>query len=257
MGNPNIIFNVQRVFRYKIIIEYIGTNLSGWQRQGNSLSVQEILERAINKFSHMQVMLCAAGRTDAGVHATGQVAHFDLDKQFEQHKIIAAINHFTKPYLIGVKECSLVDESFHARFNAVQRHYLYRIINRTAKIVIDQDRAWWIKQPLDVIAMQQATPYLIGKHDFSSFRAKYCQAKSPVKTLSKIEIIQENEEIKFYLSAPSFLHHMVRNIIGTLVQIGLKQYPVEHIKSVLESKNRDNAGITAPACGLYFTRVDY
>lgn len=245
------------MYRYKITIEYLGTNIAGWQRQSEVISIQQILEEAIFKFSGEHVTLFASGRTDAGVHAFGQVAHFDLSKYLEPHNIITAINYFVRPYAVGVWECELASGNFHARFSAIARHYVYKIINRPYPAVIDLNRAWWISATLDVAAMQQAATYLLGKHDFTSFRASSCQSKSPIKTLTKLDIIKEDESIKLYLSAPSFLHHMVRNIVGSLVLVGKNVWQAEEIKKVLEAKDRKAAGPTAPACGLYFIKADY
>jgi len=245
------------MYRYKISIEYLGTNLAGWQRQSGVISVQQILEEAIYKFSGEQVTLFASGRTDAGVHAIAQIAHFDLPKCLEPYKIIRAINHFARPYAVGIWDCELVDNNFHARFSAIARHYVYRILNRPYPSVINHDRVWWVSLPLDVAAMQKSSFYLLGQHDFTSFRASLCQSKSPIKTLTKLNIVKENEEIKLYFSAPSFLHHMVRNIVGSLVLVGKNVWQPEQMKKALEAKDRKAAGPTAPACGLYFMNTDY
>ena len=168
-----------------------------------------------------------------------------------------AINHFVRSYNIGIVACTLVDKDFHARFSATERHYVYKIINRSGQVVIDLERAWWIRKPLDVEAMRQGSLHLIGHHDFSSFRARHCQAKSPMKTLSKLIVEQEGEEIRLYLSAPSFLHNMVRNIVGSLVLVGRNIWQENDIKKVLDAKKRECAGAKAPACGLYFLKTDY
>lgn len=245
------------MYRYKITIEYLGTNLAGWQRQSEVISVQQILEEAIYKFSGEPATLFGSGRTDAGVHAIGQVAHFDLSKYLEPYKIIRAINYFTRPYKVRVWDCELAPNNFHARFSAVARHYVYRILNRPYPSVIDLDRVWWISVPLDVSAMQKSCNCLLGKHDFTSFRAGSCQSKFPIKTLTKLDIIKENKEIKLYFSAPSFLHHMVRNIVGSLVLVGKNIWQPEQMQQVLEAKDRRVAGPTSPACGLYFIKPNY
>lgn len=245
------------MYRYKITIEYIGTNLSGWQRQSEAISVQQILEEAIYKFSGERVTLYGSGRTDAGVHAIAQIAHFNISKYIEPYKIINAINYFVRPYTVGVYDCELVDDNFHARFSATARHYIYRILNRPYPSVINFDRVWWVSLPLDISAMRESSKYLLGKHDFTSFRAISCQSKSPIKTLTKLDIIEDSEEIKLYFSAPSFLHHMVRNIVGSLVLVGKNVWQPEHIQEVLEKKDRKLAGPTAPASGLYFLKIDY
>lgn len=243
--------------RYKIEIEYIGTNFYGWQRQASGISIQALIENAIFQFSQETVQVYGSGRTDSGVHALGQVAHFDLDATFMSHNVINGINYYLKPNLIAIQKCEIVSTDFHARFSAKKRHYMYRIINRKGKLIIDQDRAWSIKPPLDLNAMIAASKHLIGNHDFSSFRAARCQAKSPIKTLEQISFEQNGQEINIYFSAPSFLHHMVRNITGTLVNVGLGKIAVIDVKNILEAKDRVIACATAPACGLYFTHVEY
>ncbi|MBP7189932.1 MAG: tRNA pseudouridine(38-40) synthase TruA [Rickettsiaceae bacterium] len=242
--------------RYKATIEYLGTGLSGFQTQANAPSVQEFIESSIEKFSHEKVTIYAAGRTDAGVHAYGQVIHFDLEKHIEPHIALRALNHFLKPN-ISVISCEIAEEDFHARFSAKKRHYLYRILNRESDSAIDQNRIWHVKHPLDVSAMIKASEYLIGMHDFTSFRCSACQAKSPVKTISKIDISKVEDEVHFRISAPSFLHNMVRNIVGTLVMVGTSKWKIEDVKTALEAKDRRAAGPTAPAHGLYFMKVDY
>jgi tRNA pseudouridine38-40 synthase len=245
-------------YRYKLKIEYLGTGLSGWQRQNEVPSIQQILENAIHKFSNESAVLYGAGRTDAGVHALGQVAHFDLEKYYDPYRIMEAINFFVRPHAIVVIDCVLVDSNFHARFSAIARHYIYRIINRPGGLVIDNDRAWWIKKLyIDIGLMEEASSHLIGNHDFTSFRSKSCQAKSPIKTLSQLRIEKNCEEIRFYLSAPSFLHHMVRNIVGSLVLVGVNKWKPHDIKRAMDAKCRTAAGVKAPACGLYFAKVDY
>ncbi|MDF2965005.1 MAG: truA [Rickettsiaceae bacterium] len=243
--------------RYKIIVEYVGTNFCGWQRQASGLSVQGLLEEAISKFTNEQVTVTGAGRTDAGVHAIGQVAHFDLVKDFTPYTVLRAINHFLNPNLIAVQECEIVSEDFHARFSAKRRHYMYRIINREGKLIIDVDRAWQVRQLLDLNKMQQAAHYLIGEHDFTSFRTVHCQARSPIKTIERIELEKNYNEIRLHISAPSFLHHMVRNIVGALVKVGVGLLQPEGIKDILLAKDRSKAPPTAPAHGLYFTKIEY
>lgn len=243
--------------RYKITIEYFGTNLGGWQKQAHSPSVQELIETSIYKFSNEEVTLHAAGRTDAGVHAFGQVAHFDLVKSPLAFTVMQAVNNYLRPYLIVITSCEVVHEDFHARFSAKKRHYLYRIGNRGSEIAIERGRIWNIYRPLDLEAMQKGAGYLIGNHDFTSFRATGCQSKSPIKTLDKLEINKVGDEIHFNLTAASFLHHMVRNIVGTLSLVGQGKWRPNDIKIALSKLKREAAGPTAPACGLYFVKVDY
>ncbi len=244
-------------YRYRVTVEYLGTAFVGWQKQAAAASVQQILEDGIYEFSGERVTVYGAGRTDAGVHALGQVAHFDLVKYRDPYKVMYAINHFIRAYDVGIIDCALVEENFHARFSAKARHYIYRIINRPGQVVIDYNRAWWIRRPLDIEEMNKGAAYLIGHHDFSSFRSKFCQAQSPVKTLTKLIITQKDEEVRFYFAAPSFLHNMVRNIVGSLVLVGHHTWAAENIKRVLEDKKRESAGVKAPACGLYLLQVDY
>lgn len=242
--------------RYKAIIEYLGTGLAGFQTQANAPSVQQTIESSIEKFSHEKVTIYAAGRTDAGVHAYGQVIHFDLEKHIEPHIVTRALNHFLKPNISTIS-CEIVGEDFHARFSAKKRHYLYRILNRESHSAIHSGQLWHVRHPLDIKSMSEASKYLIGMHDFTSFRCSSCQAKSPVKTLTNIEISSTMEEVQIGVSAPSFLHNMVRNIVGTLVMVGTSKWKPEDVKTALEAKDRSAAGPTAPAHGLYFMKVDY
>ena len=192
-----------------------------------------------------------------GVHALGQVAHFDLEKHYTLKEIHGAINYFLKPNKIIVIDCMEVDQEFHARFSALKRHYQYIILNRKAASVLDSNRMWHIRDELNIEAIEQAANHLIGKHDFTSFRALHCQALSPIKTIDEIKIFKSEERIFFNLKATSFLHHMVRNIVGSLALVGNGKWQPDHIAKVLQAKNRIYAGPTAPACGLYFVKVDY
>lgn len=242
--------------RYKIIIEYDGTPFHGWQRQKTAQSVQEELEKAIFKFSGEKIDTFAAGRTDAGVHATGQVVHFDIEGDFPDVTIRKAINfHINKS--ISVLHADKVSDEFHARFSAKRRFYVYRIINRQSHLTINKNRAWRVYTPLDVNKMREAAGSLIGENDFTSFRASECQSVNPIKTLDEIRIEQDDSEISFYVSAKSFLHHQVRNIVGTLSLVGLRKIEPSDIQNILDAKDRKAAGPTAPACGLYLTKIEY
>jgi tRNA pseudouridine38-40 synthase len=243
--------------KYKITIEYLGTAFSGWQRQNNAISVQQILEDSIYKLTAEKTILYVAGRTDAGVHAIGQVAHFTLKKNIEPFILQRAINHLSRPYPISIIESVRIDDDFHARFSSIKRHYIYRIINRSSKLVLNLGRAWHITQKLNIESMQLASTYLIGKHDFTSFRGSGCMANSPIRTLSHINIIKNNDEIIFEVSAQSFLYHMVRNIVGSLVYVGIGKWSPEHIQTILKAKSRSSAGPTAPPDGLYFLKSEY
>lgn len=245
--------------RYKITVEYDGTKLLGWQKQLDGPSAQEYLEKAAEAFLCRPTEISGAGRTDAGVHALGQVAHFDTEKKMPLFRMREAFNAHLKIMeapvaVINVEE---VSPDFHARFSAVGRGYIYRILNRRAPSALDKDRSWWVPVPLDVSKMQEAAQYLLGNHDFTSFRAAACQAKSPVKTLDKLEISQNGEEIHFCVEARSFLHHQVRNFVGTLKMVGDGHLQPNDVKRILDARDRSQAGITAPACGLYLNRVMY
>lgn len=243
--------------RYKITTEYEGTGISGWQFQNNGNSIQQYLEEAILKFSKEQVTVHGSGRTDAGVHALAQIAHFDLEKEYQVHVIQRGINHFLKPNKIIIINCEIVDNEFHARFSAKKRHYQYIVLNRLVPSVLLENKAWHVKEKLDVNKMQEAANLLLGLHDFTSFRATHCQALSPVKTIDEIKIESQDDKIIFYLKAPSFLHHMVRNIVGTLVLVGKGKWQVQDVAKALAAKDRKASGPTAPAQGLYFVKVQY
>lgn len=321
--------------RYKIVIEYDGTGLLGWQKQLDGPSVQEYIETAIYNFSKKQIsfdkqtkefrfisgkysdasnidtydqshgilseakndfnmtsenkersteaertlevcehlgiefgnqspdkpifVVYGSGRTDTGVHALGQAAHFDLDTEISEYKLKEAINaHLRKLKAnVSILDVEKVNDEFHARFDAKRRSYLYRILNRRAPSPLNKNRVWHVNQALDVEKMKEGAKYLIGRHDFTSFRATACQAKSPIKTLERIEISQKGNEIEFYVEGISFLHHQVRNIVGTLKEVGDGTLTPEDIKKILEAKDRTQAGITAPACGLYFNQIWY
>lgn len=242
--------------RYKITIEYDGTDYCGWQRQ-DALSIQECVEKAIYAFSGEEVLVTACGRTDAGVHAYGQVAHFDLEKPHPTHTVVGAINYHLRPHKIVITKAELVDQEFHARFSAQKRYYRYLIVNRQSPPALDAKRCWFVRAKLDLEKMRMAAQYLIGTHDFTSFRAAQCQAASPVKTLDFIEISNFENTIIFDFAARSFLHHMVRNIVGTLKMVGEGRISPDEVAQMIEAKDRSSAGMTAPAHGLYFMRVEY
>jgi tRNA pseudouridine38-40 synthase len=243
--------------RYKCIVEYEGTAFNGWQRQPNVPSVQQALEEAIKGFSGQEVDIVCSGRTDAGVHAIGQVFHVDLDKEWPIESIIGGTNFHVRPAAIALSHAERVDDDFHARFSAKKRFYCYKIVNRRAPVILRRDRVWHVPVPLDVDAMREAAAHLVGEHDFSSLRDSECQAKSPMKTLDEITISQKADEIHIEVSAQSFLHHMVRNITGTLKLVGEGKWSPDYMPEMLEAKDRTKAGPTAPACGLYFMRVEY
>lgn len=243
--------------RFKCIIEYDGTGLAGWQRQPDQPTVQGHLETALRRITGESVEIHASGRTDAGVHARGQVIHFDVEEIEDADKLMGSINFFLRPNAIVIVSIEEVDEDFHARFSAKMRHYCYHIINRRAPLVLDRKRAWHVAVPLDIQAMQEAASYLEGHHDFSSFRDAECQAKSPEKTLTSLTLTKEGELLSIHASAPSFLHHMVRNLTGTLKYVGEGRFTPGEVKQILAAKHRPAAGPTAPAEGLYFMKVEY
>lgn len=241
--------------RYKVILEYDGTDLIGWQENRQGPSVQSLMKDAIEKFCGARVDVVGAGRTDAGVHAAAMTAHFDIDADHSADTVMRALNFYLVNKPVAVLDCEIVPDEFHARFDCTARHYKYIVLNRGAAPVLQQNRVYWVPKKLDIDAMRAAAEKLIGNHDFTSFRASECQAKSPIKTLDKIEITQHGDEVVFEFSARSFLHHMVRNIVGTLIEIGLgKPYDID---AVLAAQNRSVAGPTAPASGLYFIGADY
>ena len=241
--------------RYKINLEYDGTDLIGWQENQQGPSVQSLLQDAIFQFCGEKTTVFSAGRTDAGVHALNMVAHFDLEREQDPETVMRALNFYLTNKPVSVLNCKIVDDNFHSRFSCVARHYKYIVINRSAPVVLEKNRAWWVPQKLDIKAMKREAKKLIGKHDFTSFRAAQCQSKSPIKTLDSVNITQNGEEIIFEFSAKSFLHHQVRNMVGTLIEIGMgKPYDIDEI---FAAKDRSAAGINAPSCGLYFVSADY
>lgn len=245
------------MLRYKLTIEYDGAGLCGWQRQEGQPSVQAHLESAVAKFCGERAEVVGAGRTDAGVHALAQVAHMDLQKEQDPLTVQNALNFHLLPERIAVLKAEIVPPDFHARFSAKGRHYLYRIINRRPRLALDAGRTWHIAEPLDGKAMHAAAQLLLGKHDFTSFRDSQCQAQSPIKTLDKLDVERMGDEIRIHASARSFLHHQVRNMVGTLRLVGNGKWMPEDIARALAVQDRRAAGPTAPAEGLYLARVDY
>lgn len=241
--------------RYKVILEYDGTDLIGWQENAQGPSVQSLLKDAIEKFCGVRPDVVGAGRTDAGVHAIGMTAHFDLDKDYDANTVMRATNFYLNGAPVSVLDCHVVPDDFNARFSCIARHYKYVVLNRSASPVLNRNRVWWVPKKLDIVRMQAAAKKLVGVHDFTSFRASQCQAKSPIKTLDLCRIEQKCDLIIFEFSARSFLHHQVRNMVGTLVEIGLGGD--SDIDEILAACDRSAAGVTAPACGLYFIRADY
>ena len=243
--------------RYKLTIEYDGTPFAGWQRQANGRSVQEAIEDAIATFSGEQVTIGGAGRTDAGVHALAQIAHLDLAKEWPADTVLKALNFHLQPEPIAVLAAEPVADGFDARFSAKARHYLYRIINRRPPLTIDAGRAWRVKAPLDAEAMDAAAQLLIGNHDFTTFRNAACQARTPVKTLDRLGVRRQNQEIVIEASARSFLHSQVRSIAGCLRLVGDGRWSADDLSGALAARDRKACGPVAPAEGLYLLMVDY
>lgn len=243
--------------RYQITIEYDGTNFSGWQRQADTIAIQEILEDALFSFSKNKVISFASGRTDKGVHAIGQVVHFDLLQNYHPHEVQNALNFYLKPNPIVITNAKIVADDFHARFHARKRYYKYLILNRNAPSVLSLNRVWHIKKELDIENMIEAAEKFIGQHDFTSFRAKECQAKSPIRTIDEFWIKKNDDIIEIHVAARSFLHHQVRNMVGALKQIGIHKLTPSDIPVIIAAKNREKAPETAPACGLYFMKVEF
>ena len=248
--------------RYKLTLEYDGTGFVGWQRQTTGLGVQQVLEEAAEKFCGQVVTAFAAGRTDSGVHATGQVAHIELAEARPVDKSLKGLNFHMKPPPAVVVKAEEAADDFHARFSAVERSYVYRLVNRSAPLTYLKGYRWWVPQPLDAAAMHDAAQVLVGHHDFTTFRATMCQAKSPQKTLDQLDVTVsdgdgEGTEIIFSVRAPSFLHHQVRNMVGTLRLVGEGKWSADDVRAALQAKDRRAGGPTAPPDGLFLTGVRY
>lgn len=245
--------------RYRLTIEYDGTPYAGWQRQENGASVQAAIEQAILAFCGEDVRIRGAGRTDAGVHALGQVAHVDLARDWPADTVRDALN----AHLVKAADAAIIlaaeraEDDFDARFSATARHYLYRIVNRRAPLAIEKHRAWWVPRLLDHEAMHEAAQILVGKHDFTTFRSVQCQAKSPVKTLDRLDVARYGETVEIRASARSFLHNQVRSLAGTLKQVGEGRWSANDVKTALEARDRSACGPVAPPDGLYLLHVDY
>ena len=247
--------------RWKLTIEYDGTNYAGWQRQVDGVpSVQESIETAIYKFCNQHIRIHCAGRTDAGVHAAGQVAHFDLDygtRDLSEFELNKAINAHLKPQKISILKAEKVDAEFHARHNALSKTYRYRIFARRAPPTFERDYVWHIYGDIDVDGMHEAAQSLLGHHDFSSFRAQDCQAKHPMRSIDVARVTRHGDYIDFVFQGRSFLHHQVRNMVGSLMMVGQKKWPISKINDVLMAKDRAIAGPTAPPEGLSLLEIFY
>jgi tRNA pseudouridine38-40 synthase len=244
--------------RYKLTIEYDGTPFVGWQIQGAGRSVQGQLAQAIKAFTGAAFNPRGAGRTDAGVHARGQVAHVDLAKDWPEGTVREALNFHLKPDPIAVLAAEKVDAAFDARFSATARHYRYRLIVRRARLALEANRAWQVVHPLNVPAMREAARALVGHHDFTTFRSTHCQAKSPLRTLDRLDVVETAEDgILVEASARSFLHNQVRSMVGSLKLVGEGRWPPQQVGDALSARDRARCGALAPPCGLYLMRVDY
>ena len=243
--------------RYKLVVEYDGAPFCGWQFQGNAPSVQQALEEAIARFAGQAVRIQGAGRTDTGVHATHQVAHVDLVRDFGSDTVRDATNAHLRPLPVSVLAAERVDDGFNARTSAVGRHYIYRIVNRRAALALDVGKAWHVKWPLDAGLMHDAAQVLVGRHDFTTFRAAECQAASPVKTLDRLDVERTGQDVRIYASARSFLHHQVRSMVGSLQMVASGRWRPDDLRAALESHDRQRCGPLAPPDGLYLVGVDY
>lgn len=245
------------MFRYKITIEYDGKPYVGWQIQDNGLSVQEVLSTAVKNLTGEEFVPKGSGRTDAGVHALGQVAHIDLSKEWNLSKIRDGLNYHLRPAPIAITKAEVVDDEFDARFSAIRRHYRYVIVNRRARLTIDRAYAWQVPRPLDHELMNEAAQSFVGHHDFTTFRSTHCQAKSPLKTIDTVSVLRDGEKVIVECSARSFMHNQVRSMVGSLAEVGMGKWPVSGIQSAIDAKDRAACGPVAPAHGLYFLKVEY
>lgn len=243
--------------RYKLTIEYDGAPFCGWQVQADQVTVQGVLTAAVAALTGEQVLVQGAGRTDAGVHARGQVAHVELSREWPTDTVRDALNAHLRPHPVAVLSAEQMADDFNARMSAVKRHYLYRIINRRADLTLEAGHAWRIPRPLDVDTMHAAAQRLVGKHDFTTFRSTECQAKSPVKTLDQLDVVRDGEHVHVIASARSFLHNQVRSMVGSLAAVGDGKWSADDLAAALAARDRTACGQVAPPDGLYLMRVDY
>lgn len=243
--------------RYKLTIEYDGANFFGWQSQKGGGAVQDVLEDAIEKLCGTRLRVQAAGRTDAGVHALGQVAHLDLENEMRPDRLRDALNALMRPHPVSIVEAEEAPDTFEARFSAIRRHYLYRIVNRRAPLTLDRGQAWLVNKPLDADAMHDAAQALVGTHDFTTFRSTLCQAKSPVKTMEELSVSRYGEDIEIIARSRSFLHNQVRSIVGSLKLVGEGKWTRRDLERALKAKDRAACGPVSPPDGLYLLKVDY
>lgn len=243
--------------RWRLTIEYDGGPFMGWQRQDHGPSVQQTLEEALTHLTGELATIHAAGRTDAGVHALAMSAHAEIEKNLTEHRLREGLNALVRPHPVSVLGVEPVADDWHARFSCIGRRYLYRILNRRAPPSLDRGRAWHIAAPLDVEAMREGAAHLVGRHDFTTFRSAQCQSESPVKTLDRLDVGREGEEIRIEAAARSFLHHQVRSMVGCLAMVGRGQWKPADIRQALEARDRSALGFNAPPHGLYFVEAIY
>ena len=243
--------------RFKLVVEYDGAPFMGWQRQPHGPSVQGAIEDAARTICGGEVAVHSAGRTDAGVHALGMVAHLDLERKMTSFRLMEGINALLRPRPIALLSCEAVAEDFHARFSCVARHYEYRIANRRAPLTLDRGKAWQIRTDLDAGAMNEAAQILVGRHDFTTFRSIHCQADSPVRTLDRLDVARSGDRLTICASARSFLRHQVRSMVGCLAMVGEGKWSIDDMKAALFAHDRTALGFNAPPDGLYFVRADY
>mgnify|MGYP000992135716 FL=1 len=247
--------------RYAFRIEYNGSPFNGWQRQPDLPSVQGAIETCLARLNPTEPRVNTAGRTDTGVHATGQVAHVDLDNDWVPNRLMEALNHHLKPLPIAIIDCAAVSDDFHARFSATERRYTFRLVARRAPVVLEADLVWHVRNPLDLSAMQHAAAHLIGHHDFTTFRASQCQANSPMKTMDEVRVEElpyaAGAEFRFHLRSRSFLHNQVRSIVGTLERVGSGRWHPDRMAEALAAKDRTACGPVSPPQGLYLAGVGY
>jgi tRNA pseudouridine38-40 synthase len=243
--------------RFRLTVEYDGRPFMGWQRQAHGPSVQQAIEDATQAVTGETITLHAAGRTDAGVHGLGMVAHMDVAKPFTPFRLMEALNAKLRPLPVAILSCETAPDDFHARFSCLARHYEYHIVNRRAPLTFETGLAWRLSPALDTTAMHDAAQTLVGHHDFTTFRSVHCQSASPLKTLDRLDVIRSGDRILIHVSARSFLHHQVRSMVGCLSLVGQGKWSAADLKAALEAKDRAALGLNAPPDGLYFVRADY
>ncbi len=243
--------------RYKLIVEYDGAPFCGWQTQADQITVQGVLTTALEALSGEKTLVQGAGRTDAGVHARGQVAHIDFAKDWDTDTVRDGLNAHLRPHPVAVLSAERVSDEFNARMSARKRHYLYRIVNRRADLTFDLKYAWRVARPLDAAAMHDAAQRLVGNHDFTTFRSTECQANSPVKTLDRLDVVRDGLDVLVHTSARSFLHNQVRSMVGSLVMVGSGNWSADDLTKALAARDRAACGQVAPSDGLYLMKVDY